>query len=450
LTRTPWQLRRLPPRLGEHDAEVDGDPFWQGEARQGNPMQGSRSGRDRATRPLDGLRVLDFTWVVAGPVATRILADQGARVIKIERRGAADFGTRRGGLTGNLNRGKESIVLDLSRPRGLELARRLAAQCDVVIDNFSARVMEQWGLDYPELSRLRPDVIAVRLSGFGLSGPRRDEVSYGPTLQALAGFPFLMRLAGEAPAGWGYSWSDMAAGMMGAFATLAALRHRDQTGEGQLVDLAQLETLVSLLGPQVVDLLQGDRVAPPGNASQEGPAAPHGVYRCSASRRADGSFDDDRWLAIAVLSDEQWQRLAEELGRDGESWALERSLQCLEERLERSAEIDRRLSLWTRTRVAEDIEERLQAAGVPAGLVANGEDMAHDPQLAARGYFETVRGPDGALETFDGVPFLSSNLPGGVARPGPLLGEHGDVVLTGLLGLSREEIEGLRLEGVVG
>ena len=134
------------------------------------------------SRPLDGVRVLDFTWVVAGPVTTRILADLGAEVIKVERKGSLDFGDRRGGLSGTLQRGKKSVVLDLNDPRGLALARRLAACCDVVIDNFSARVMTNLGLDYDALRALRPDIVCVRMTGFGLDGPQRDYVSYGPTL----------------------------------------------------------------------------------------------------------------------------------------------------------------------------------------------------------------------------------------------------------------------------
>src|SRR5215831_3912896 len=161
-------------------------------------------------RPLDGTRVLDFTWVVAGPVTTRILADLGADVIKVERRGSLDFGDRRGGLSGTLMRGKRSIVLDLDDSRGLAIARRLAARADVVIDNFSARVMTNLGLDYETLRTLRPDVVCVRMTGYGLSGPARDHVSYGPTLQALAGYTLMMGEPGQPPAGFGYSYADMA------------------------------------------------------------------------------------------------------------------------------------------------------------------------------------------------------------------------------------------------
>jgi hypothetical protein len=238
-------------------------------------------------------------------VTTRILADLGADVIKIERRGSIDFGDRRGGLSGTLMRGKRSIVLNLDDPRALDLARRLAAISDVVIDNFSARVMTNLGLDYDALRKVKPDVICVRMTGFGLTGPDRDHVSYGPTLQALTGYTLLMAEPDGPPAGFGYSYSDLAGGNLGALAVLAALWHRRRTGRGQLVDLSQLEAVASLVGPT---LLGGGTSAPTGNASQEAPGAPHGVYPCAG---------DDRWIAITVFSDAEWERFATAAGGPG-------------------------------------------------------------------------------------------------------------------------------------
>ena len=469
---TPLGLHRPPARPGEHDAEVAADPAWHpGAASVVEATPPVRAAAAEATSPvraavaeatspvhaaaaapgrvLDGTLVLDFTWVVAGPVATRLLADQGARVVKIERRDAMDFGNRRGGLSGNLNRGKQSVVLNLADPRGLDLVRGLARQADVVIDNFSARVMRNWGLDYDGLRALHPQVIAVAMSGFGLTGPGRERVSYGPTLQALLGFPFLMRLPGGPPAGWGYSWSDMVGGMMAALATLAALWHRARTGEGQLVDLGQYGSLAALLGPASVALLRGQAVEAPGNASQEGDAVPHGLWRCAPDADGSGAVDDDRWIAIAVLDDDAWRGLASVLARDGEVWTSRAALGTLAGRIAARAEIEARLAAWARTRHAEDLEERLQAAGVPAALVANGADLVRDPQLAQRGYFESVATPEGGRETFDGIPFRSSSLPGRIAAPGPLLGEHTDLVLRDLLGLREADLATLRAEGVI-
>ncbi len=386
-------------------------------------------------RPLSGVRVLDFTWVVAGPVTTRILADLGAEVIKIERRNTLDFGDRRGGLSGTLMRGKKSLLIDLNDPRGVELARRLAALSDVVIDNFSARVMSNLGLDYETLRALKPDVICVRMTGFGLTGPARDYVSYGPTLQALAGYTLLMAEPDGPPAGFGYSYSDLAGGNLGALAVLAALWHRRKTGRGQLVDLSQLEAVASLVGPT---LLAEAASSPTGNASQEGPAGPHGVYRCAG---------EERWLAITVFTGAEWAGLARVVA---EPWTREARFATEAGRVEHAAELDRLLAAWTATRVAENVMRALQAAGVPAGVVANAEDLcARDPQLAARGHFVEVATPEGRTVRIDGPPYLLSDTPARVSGPGPLLGEHADLVLGGLLGLSAEERRALREAGVI-
>jgi benzylsuccinate CoA-transferase BbsF subunit len=393
------------------------------------------------TGPLDGVRVLDFTWVVAGPVTTRILADLGADVIKVEKQNALDFGDRRGGLSGSLMRGKRSIVLDLNQPRALDLARRLAAVSDVVIDNFSARVMTNLGLDYDTLRERKPDIICVRMTGFGLTGPDRDHVSYGPTLQALTGYTLLMAEPGSPPAGFGYSYSDLAGGNLGALAVLAALWHRRRTGRGQLVDLAQLEAVASLVGPTLLErAVDGGRSVPAGNASQEEPGAPHGVYPCAGA---------ERWLAITVFGDHQWERFAGALGRP--AWTRDPRFSTRAARLVHAGELDRLVAAWTRGQRAEDAMVLLQQAGVAAGLVANAQDLcARDPQLAARGHFVDVPTSEGGTVRIDGPVFRLSETPAAVRGPGPLLGEHTDAVLVELLGCTAEEIATLRDDGVVG
>src|SRR5262249_32210065 len=278
-----WTPLAPAPAPGEHAA-----PAWPPRTASGS------ASAPTGERPLTGIRVLDFTWVVAGPVATRILADLGADVVKVERRDAQHFGDRRGGLSGTLIRGKRSIGLDLSRERGRALARELARRCDVVIDNYSARVMDNLGLDYASLRPLNPRIIAVRMTGFGLVGPHRDHVSYGPTLQALTGYSLLMREPGEPPAGLGHSYPDLAGGNLGSPAGTGALPERQRPGAGQLVAFAQLEAVASLLGPL-------DLACASGNASQEGPAAPHGVYPTA---------EPDGWIAIAIFDNREWHQLA--------------------------------------------------------------------------------------------------------------------------------------------
>jgi len=390
--------------------------------------------------PLAGLRVLDFTWVVAGPVTTRILADLGADVIKIERKDALDFGDRRGGLSGSLMRGKRSLALDLRDPRGVAIAQALARCSDVVVDNFSARVMSNLGLDYPTLSRERPDIVCVRMTGYGLTGPDRDNVSYGPTLQALTGYTMLMGEPGKPPAGFGYSYSDLASGHLGALAVLAAVFERRRTGRGQLVDLAQQEAVASLLGPVLLERAVDDGTSVAvGNASQEGVAAPHGIYPCAG---------DDRWIAITVLSDVEWRGLVAAMGRP--EWALDSRFDTVAGRLAHVADLDDAVAAWTRTIDRHVATSRLQAHGVAAGLVADAADVcAGDPALAARGHFVDVATPEGRTVRIDGPPFLLSDTPARVRGPGPLLGEHGAEVLREVLGYDEAAIEALRRDGVL-
>ncbi|MBI3249803.1 MAG: CoA transferase [Deltaproteobacteria bacterium] len=390
-------------------------------------------------RALHGVRILDFTWVVAGPVATRILADQGAEVVKIERRDSLDLGSRRGGFTGNLFRGKESTVINMADPRGREIARQLVAVSDVVIDNFSARVMHNWGMDYESIRQIKPDIIAVSMSGFGHTGPQKDYVSYGPTLQALSGYTLSMRHANGEPAGWGYSYADMSGGYSGALAVLMALWHRKRTGEGQFVDLSQFETIASVVGPALLDILVNKKtLAPLGNRSQEAPAAPHGVYRCAS---------EDRWCAISIFTEDEWHAFCRVVGTP--AWTQESRFSSLDQRLAHQEDLDRHVEAWTRQRTAEEVMTRLQHAGVPAGIVANGEDLDRDPQLRARGYWARVRTPEGDEVVLDGTPVKLSATPGYVAAPGPLLAEHTESVLKRLLGYSDEHIAQLKLQRIV-
>jgi crotonobetainyl-CoA:carnitine CoA-transferase CaiB-like acyl-CoA transferase len=393
----------------------------------------------RERRALEGVRILDFTWVVAGPVATRILADQGAEVIKIERRDSLDLGSRRGGFTGNLFRGKESTVINMADPRGRAIARELVKVSDVVIDNFSARVMHNWGMDYESIRTIKPDIIAVSMSGFGHTGPQKDYVSYGPTLQALSGYTLLMRHPEGEPAGWGYSYADMSGGYSGALAVLMALWRRKRTGEGQFVDLSQFETISSVVGPALLDMLVNqNRIAPHGNRSQEAPAAPHGVYPCAG---------DDRWCAITIFTEDEWQAFRRVLGNP--AWTTESRFASPQHRLAHHDALDRHVEAWTMQRAPEEVMTLLQQAGVPAGVVANGEDLDRDPQLRSRGYWARVKTPEGDEVVLDGTPVKLSATPGYVAAPGPLLAEHTESVLRRLLGYSDEQLAQLTADRVI-
>jgi crotonobetainyl-CoA:carnitine CoA-transferase CaiB-like acyl-CoA transferase len=394
--------------------------------------------------PLAGVRVLDFTWVVAGPVATRILADQGAEVVKVERKAPPQIGDRKRGLLCELHRDKLSVAINMSLPEGVELARKLARKSDLVMDNFSARVMKAWGMDYASLVKINPGIICISMSGLGHTGPRASYVSYGPTLQALGGFTHLMAEATGEPAGYGYSYADMAGGYTGALAALIALYHKRRTGQGQFVDLSQFEAVVSVVGPALLDIAANDREQqPPQYDSQEGPAAPHGVYRC-----APLGDDDDRWVAISARSQGEWERLVAAIGAP--AWTSDAKFRTLYLRMKNRAELDAHLMRWTRVRSAEDAMTILQRAKVAAGVVANGADIcARDPQLKERGYWASVKRADGEASRIVGIPYKMSSTPASVREIAPDVGENTDYVLSDILGLTRAERDALIASGAI-
>ena len=396
-------------------------------------------------RPLEGVRVLDFTWVVAGPAATRVLADQGAQVIKVERK-VSEFviGTRRAGLMADLNRNKGSIAINMAVAAGIELAHRLVKASDIVVDNFSARVMRQWGMDYPGLVKIKPDIICLSMSGFGHSGPRTNFVSYGPTLQALSGFTLQMADDQGRPAGFGYSYADMAGGYSGALAALIALWNRRRTGEGQFIDVSQFEALVSVIGPSLLDLtVNGRKQAPPQWNSQEAPAAPHGVYRC----RPDGE-DDDRWLAISVRSHSDWRRFVSSMGSP--QWASDPRFHTLFQRMQNRELLDRHITQWTETQDAWEAMRLLQKASVAAAVVSNARDLCvRDPQLAARGFWPAVDLPEGGQTHLSSVPFRVSETPDPEWRPAPEVDQDRDWILKTVLGLDPAERAALLKSGAI-
>lgn len=382
--------------------------------------------------PLAGIRVLDFTWVLAGPVATRILAAMGAEVIKVERK--SGYIAPRTGVHGDLNRDKLSIALNMAAPGAIEIAHRLVKISDLVIDNFSARVMRQWRMDYASLAEIKPDIVCLSMSGFGHTGPRANYVSFGPTLQAFTGFTLNMADEKGRPAGFSYSYSDSAAGFTGAMAALFGLWRRRRTGQGQFIDFAQFEGLASLVGPSLLDLTANGRSQKPqGWRSQEAPAAPHGAYRC----RPKGD-DDDRWLVIAVSTHDQWTRLVRAMGSP--AWASQPQFATLYLRMRNRSELDGHISRWTAEQEAEAAMAILQGACVPAGLAANAQDCcALDPQLAARGFWPAVSLPEAGQTQVCGIPFKMSASDVAVRRCAPLAGESNDYVFGDLLGLSRTE-----------
>lgn len=418
---------------------------------------------------LDGLRVLDFTWSVVGPTVTRTLAALGAEVIKVEWPAHPDpmrttmyaAGEERKGLDNgpffaNLNVGKRSLTLDVRSPQGRNVTRRLLEISDVVIESFSSQVFRRWGLDYPQLREVNESIVYVSASGFGHSGPYERYDTWGPTAQAFNGMTSLSGLPGHPPAGWGWSYMDVVGGAMATVATLAALHHRAATGEGQYVDLSQVEAGLSLTGPGVLDeaasrAWRAGQTSPPGNRAVGGATPPEHGYRgewgapYGAYPTSGGGHDG--YCVISVLSDDEWRALRQEMGRP--DWTLDPRLDTAEGRVEQQDAVDAHLAVWTASQDKYALMTRLQAVGVRCGAVQSAEDrLENDAQLASRGLYERRDHPLLGQHRFEGTPLRMSRTPVFSPDRWPLLGRDNDYVLRELLGMSHDEVEALDRAGV--
>lgn len=410
--------------------------------------------------PLRGVRVIDFSWIVAGPQATRILADFGADVIRLEYEGRIDsirIGMRdpvapvdslnASGMFNNFNRNKRSATLNMQHPEGRDLFRQLLMVSDCVVENFSASVMERMGWTWETMAAVNPGIIYLSLSGFGHLGRDRENVTWGPTAQAVSGVTAMSGLPDAPPAGWGYSYLDHTAGYYGAAALLLALHHRNRTGQGQYIDLAQIETGMVLAGPALLDATVNSRGyaaagGRTGNHSRHPRVAPHNSYRCLDE--GEDPYGQGRWVTIACFSEAEWQAMVQQLGAP--AWAAEPRFATNAGRTAHEDELDARISAWTRERTAYDVMFTLQAAGVPAGVVQTaGDKQERDPQLRARGFYPEADHADLGRHAFEGMPVQASRTPWQLRAASPLFGEHTEDVYGKLLGLSSEELDNLRL-----
>lgn len=390
---------------------------------------------------LNGLRVLDFTRVLAGPYTTRILADFGAEVIKVQSRRTARSGEAN--LTAyfcNWNRNKRSITLDLNHHEARRIVLRLAGISDVVVENFSPRVMSNWGLNYEKLKVVNPDLIMVSMSGMGQTGPWKDFVAFAPTIQSLGGLTYLTSFSPDCPTGLGHSYADVIVGLYGALGILAALEHRDRTGQGQHIDLSEYEAICTLIGPTLLDVFANSRdILPQGNRSPYLPAAPYGCYKCRGK---------DRWCVIAVFDDNEWNALCRALGHP--RWAEEKRFSTLSERKEHTEELDELLERWTTKQTAEDVVQILQKAGVPAGIVQNAQDLANDSHLLARRVFAHLEHPVLGNTVTDTYPTKLEDYQRDNWKAAPSLGEDNAYVCKELLGLSEAEFSSYIEGGIIG
>jgi benzylsuccinate CoA-transferase BbsF subunit len=418
---------------------------------------------ERAGLPLRNVRVVDFSWVVAGPQATRILADLGADVIRVEYEGRLDSVRMGGPVAGaprgsvdhspmfnNFNRNKRSVTLNVHHPGAMAMLHDLLRVSDVVIENFSARVFDNLGLGWEDLRRIHPGLIYVSVSGFGHLGRDKGYVTWGPTAQAVSGLTAMSGLPGEQPAGWGYSYLDHTAGYYAALAIQIALYHRARTGEGQYIDMAQVETGMVLAGAQMLDFAVNGRGylasgGPPGNRSREPRIAPHNTYRCRPARADDGALNADRWVTIVCETEDHWRALCRVAGDP--QWTLDPRFATNAGRYQNQDALDALIETWTLGLDPYDVMYLLQAEGVPAGVVQTARDkQERDPQLHARGFYATAGHPLLGEHEFEGIPARFSRSRWRVERGAPVLGEHKQAVYGNLLGRSDADLASLAEE----
>jgi crotonobetainyl-CoA:carnitine CoA-transferase CaiB-like acyl-CoA transferase len=436
-------VRSRAPRLGEHHEEV----LAELERLEPNPeeLQKKFGRAGSQLRPFEGLRMLEFGAGAAGPLATRYFAELGARVVRVESTRRPDFlrllhltPDNPFGLDGSpmfvlLNPDKESVCLDLTRPEGAALARRLVAWADVVSENFAPGVMARFGLDPTKLRADRPELVTISGCLFGQTGSQRLYPGFGGQGSAIAGFNAVTGWPDREAIGPYAAITDSLAPRYVACLIAAALLERDRTGRGQCLDLSQIETGVYSLSELIVRYSATGEV-PLRLGNHHEAAAPHGVYPCQG---------EDRWIAIAVLSDEEWRALA-------------RVLACTDERFDSQAgrlaheeELDAVLAAWSRGFEAHALMARLQGEGVRAGVVQDFQDLVRDPQLASRGHFRRLQHVHLGEMAFEHTGIRLSESPPRLERAGPNLGEHNAAVLGGILGLTADEIERLVADGVV-
>lgn len=427
---TPLKPSRRAPRIGEDSGAVAPRPAL---------PRPATVPADRP-QPLAGLKVADFTWVMAGPAGARYLADYGATQVKIESTTRIDTartlqpsfagqpGPERSGIFANVNAGKLGLTLNLALPEGRDLALRLVRWADVVTESYTPRNMRSWGLDYDSLRKVKPDLIMLSSCLGGQYGPHADLAGFGTMGAQLAGFGELAGWPDRPPAGPFGAYTDYIAPKFTAAAILAALDHRRRTGEGQYIDLSQSECSQHFIAPALLDFqVNGHVLKRMGNRSLM--HAPHGVFPCAG---------DDHWVAIAVENEPQWQRLREAIGNP--EWAAAPELQSSAGRLRRQDELEQGLAAWTRERSCEEVESILQSRGVPAFRSATSEDVLADPQLAHRRHFITADHAELGPVTIENSRFILSDTPAAIRRAGPVFGQDNEYVLRQLLGLSEDEV----------
>ena len=441
---TPTSARRAAPKLGEHNQEVFSQLADSEPRTSPNPPRTANRGL-----PLDGIRVADFGWMIAGPATSRILADFGAEVIKIESQARLDniraIGIQPPGpgkidtnaVFNDVNTSKRSVTLNMNHPRAIELVKEIVRQSDFVTNNFTPERMARWGLGYDEIRRVKPDIIMLNMPVMGSSGPYKGYGSYGNGVIAYSGLSMNMGFPDRPPTGMAALYSDFSAPYFGVSAMMAALYHRDRTGQGQFIDLSQSETTINLLGTDILEYTANGAIPPrQGNRSRD--YCPHGAYPCAG---------DDRWCAIAVSNDEEWGQLCKAMARP--ELARDACFATDEARREHEDELDELISAWTRQRDAWDVMRTLQHQGVMAGVVSDLEDMTtRDPWLPGNHLVPLSRDDEDITFATHAQPaHLEGVSP--TLRRAPRLGEYNEEVFKELLGISGDEFVQLLIDEAI-
>jgi crotonobetainyl-CoA:carnitine CoA-transferase CaiB-like acyl-CoA transferase len=405
--------------------------------------------RERIKLPLEGVRIMAFSVTWAGPVASGLLADFGAEVIKVESNNRIDdtrlngpfpseeIDIEQSGSYAYFNRNKRGILLNMVSQKGQELARRLIKISDVVLNNFSTQAVGKWEMDYSRLKEIKPDIISIDLHGLGGTGPFKSYITYGPTLMCLSGLTHLWRTHNTSEPIVSGGYPDFIAGVHAAIAVMGALHYRARTGKGQHIDLSQLEATASMLGPLILEYFINQREPQIlGNRSLW--MAPHNCYRCKKP---------DTWCAIAISNEKEWKSFCKALGEP--PWTKEERFADMADRLKNVEELDKYIEGWTMNFTPHQVMRILQNAGVPAGAVQNAEEVYRDYHLRDQGFFVEVEHPRMGVLTQPGMNIRLSKSRGDVYRHAPLLGQDNNYVFAELLGLSEKEIRKLQEEKVI-
>jgi benzylsuccinate CoA-transferase BbsF subunit len=403
-----------------------------------------------ASHPLQGLRVLDFCWVGAGALVTKLLADLGAEVIKIESRARPDNlrvsppfrpgteGLEGSGYFASRNSNKKSFALDMRRPGARAIALDLAAACSVMTSNFRPGVLERWGLSYDDVRARNPSIIYVTMPMQGADGPHSSFIGFGSTISALAGLMHLSGRPDRPPVGTGTHYPDHVPNPGHALvALLAALLHRERAGEGQAIEVSQLESTINVIGAAVLQQSLGERL--PGRTGNRVPgASPHGTFRCRG---------DDAWIAIACLTDAQWRALADIVGHP--EWTVDPRFETLLDRKRNEDELELSVNDATRGCDRGDLVARLRERGVPAAPVNSSRDVLEDDTLRSRAYWQRVDHPVIGAMAVAGPPFRFDGRDRPALGRAPLLGEHTADVARDVLGMDAATIDRLVADGIL-